>query len=123
MKDTDAAYISALIDSIGSLKIEPPKKGLECNLYIGITKKDFKLMEFLQKSGAFIIHLDDGQFKAKWTNHQAYHLLKSIISYSVMKKEQMKVGIEFFEAKTSKTKQENFAIPFRLRLKMLKLEE
>ena len=123
MRDTDAAYISALIDSIGSLKIESPKKGLECSLYIGITRKDFKLMEYLQKAGAFIISLEDGQFRAKWKDQGAYHLLKSIIPFSKMKKEQVKVCIEFFEAKTSKTKQENFSIPYILRLKMLKVEE
>jgi hypothetical protein len=123
MKESDTAYISALMDSIGAIKIESPKKGEECCLYVWITHKDFKLMEYLQRSGAFIIHLDDKQFRAKWKDHGAYKLLKSIIPFSKMRREQVRVGIEFFEAKTSETKQENFSIPFLLRLKMLKAEE
>ena len=123
MRDTEMAYIAALVDSIGSLKIESPKKGLECSLYVGITRKDFKLMEFLQKAGAFIVHLDDGQFRAKWKDQQAYRLLKSIIAFSKMKREQVIVGLEFYEAKTSEQKQENFDITYRLRLKLLKKDD
>lgn len=123
MKETDLAYIAGLLDSIGTIRIEVPKKGKECNLYVWVTHKNFKLMEDLQRSDAFIINLEDKQFRAKWTNYNAYRLLKTIYPFSKMKREQIKVGIEFFEAKTSETKQENFSIPFRLRLKMLKAEE
>ena len=123
MRPTDCAYLAALIDSIGTIKIETPKKGEECSLYVWITHKDFKLMEYLQRLGAYIIELEDKQFRAKWKDQKACFLLKSIISFSHMRKEQMRVGIEFFEAKTLETKQENFSIPFRLRLKMLKAEE
>ena len=122
MTNTETAYISALIDSIGAIKIEPSKKGEECSLYVWITRKNFKVMEFLQRAGAYIIHLPDGQFRAKWKDKRAYYLLKSIIPFSIEKKEQLKVGIEFFEAKTSEQKDPNFAIPYILRLKMLKVE-
>jgi len=122
MINTDTAYIAALLDSIGAIKIEPPKKGEECSLYVWITRKDFQLMELLQKAGAYVIHLPDGQFRAKWKDKKAYYLLKSIIPFSREKKEQIKVGIEFMEAKTSEQKENTFAIPYILRLKMLKSE-
>lgn len=123
MKDIDAAYIAALIDSIGTIKIEPPKKGEISCLYVWITRSDFKLMEYLQRFGAYILDTDKGQFRAKWKDHTAYRLLKSIIHFSREKKEQMLLGIEFFEAKTSEQKEEKSNIPYRLRLKLLKQAE
>lgn len=123
MKETDCAYIAALIDSIGTLKIEPSKKGEISCLYVWITKNDVKLMLFLQRAGAFIIDLGDGQFRAKWRDHKAYRLIKSIMPFSQMKREQLQVGIEFMDAKTSETKENQFDIPYRLRLKMLKKTE
>jgi hypothetical protein len=123
MRDTDTAYISALIDSIGTIKIESPRKGeIDC-LYVWITHSDFKLMEYLQRAGAFIITLGEGQFRAKWKDYKAYRLLKSIIVFSKMKREHMQCGIEFFEAKTSEQTDEKFNIIYRLRLKMLKKTE
>lgn len=122
MKDTDAAYISALIDSIGTIKIEPQKDG-EISLYVWITRSDFKVMEYLQMAGAYIISMGEGQFRAKWKDQRAYRLLQSIVRFSKEKKEQMRVGIEFYEAKTSEQKEEKYEIPFRLRLKLLKKAE
>jgi hypothetical protein len=123
MNDIDAAYIAALIDSIGTVKIEPPKKGEISCLYVWITRNDAKLMLFLQRAGAFVIDLGEGQFRAKWRDHKAYRLIKSIMSFSKMKREQLQVGLEFFEAKTSGQNEEQFDIPYRLRLKMLKRTE
>ena len=120
MRDTDAAYVSALIDSIGTIKIESPKKGAECSLYIWITHPNFKVMEYLQRAGAFIVDLGQGRFRAKWRDQRAYRLLQSISPFSTIKREQIIVGLEFFEAKTSEQKDVNFAIPYILRLKMLK---
>lgn len=123
MKDTDSAYIAALIDSIGTIKIEPPKKGEISCLYVWITRNEFKLMEYLQRAGAYIIDLGEGQFRAKWKDHRAYRLLQSIRKFSQMKREQIQVGLEFFEAKTSEQKEEKFDIHYRLRLKLLKKTE
>lgn len=123
MKDVDAAYIAALIDSIGTIKIEPPNKGEVSCLYVWITRSDFKLMEYLQRVGAYIIDMGEGQFRAKWRDHTAFRLLKSIVRFSREKREQMNIGIEFFEAKTSEQKEEKFDISFRLRLKLLKKTE
>lgn len=119
MRDTDAAYISALIDSVGTIKIEPQKDG-EISLYVWITRSDFKVMEYLQNSGARVIALGEGQFRAKWKDLRACRLLQSVIRFSHEKREQMRVGIEFYEAKTSKQKEDKYEIPFRLRLKLLK---
>ena len=123
MKDTDSAYIAALIDSIGTIKIEPPKKGELSCLYVWITRNEFKLMEYLQRAGAYIIDMGKGQFRAKWKDHKAYRLLRSISRFSQMKRDQIQVGIEFFEAKTSEQKEEKFDMPYRLRLKLLKQTE
>ena len=123
MKEVDYAYISALIDSIGTIKIEPPKKGEVSSLYVWVTRDDFKLMEFLQRAGAYIIDMHDGQFRAKWKDHKAYRLLQAIIRFSQLKREQMKVGLEFYEEKNKEQKAEKFDIPFRLRLKLLKKSE
>jgi len=123
MRDVDYAYIAALIDSIGTIKIEPPKKGEISCLYIWITRNDARLMLFLQRAGAFVLDLGDGQFRAKWRDHKAYRLIKSIMPFILMKKEQLQVGLEFMDAKSSETKEEKFDIPFRLRLKMLKRTE
>lgn len=123
MRNTDCAYISALIDSIGTIKIEPPKKSEISCLYVWITRSDFKLMEYLQRAGAYIVDLGEGQFRAKWKDHKAYNLLKSIISFSKMKREQMQVGIDFWEAKNAEQKEDKFDITYRLRLKLLKKAE
>jgi len=123
MNDIDAAYIAALIDSIGTVKIEPPKKGEISCLYVWITRNDAKLMLFLQRAGAFVIDLGEGQFRAKWRDHKAYRLIKSIMPFSKMKREQLQCGIEFMDAKASETKDSQFDIPYRLRLKMLKRPE
>ena len=123
MRDTDAAYIAALIDGIGTIKIEPQKKGDISSLYVWITRSDFKLMEYLQPAGAYIISLGDGQFRAKWKDQGAYRLLQSTIRFSKEKHDQMQVGLEFFETKISENKEEKFDIPYRLRLKMLKKTE
>ncbi len=123
MKDIDAAYIAALIDSIGTLKIEPPKKGEISCLYIWITRNNFKLMEYLQRFGAYIVDMGEGQFRARWKDQGAYRFIKSIIRFSREKREQLSLGIEFFEAKTSGQKEANFDIPYRLRLKLLKKTE
>jgi hypothetical protein len=79
-------------------------------------------MEYLQRAGAFIITLEDKQFRAKWKDQGASRLLKAIIPFSIMKKEQVKLGIEFFEEKSSEQKEKHYDIPFRLRLKMWKKE-
>lgn len=123
MRPTDCAYISAVIDSKGCVKIEPPKKGEMSCLNVWVTDKNFKLMEYLQRNGAWVIQLPDGQFRAKWRDQRALNLLRSIISFSIMKKEQMQVSIEFMEAKTSEQKEQDFDISYRLRLKMLKKTE
>jgi len=123
MKETDCAYISSLIDSIGVIRIEPPKKGEISCLYVWITNSDFQLMEYLQRAGAYIIGMGEGRFRAKWKDQGAYRLLKSIIRFSQMKREQIKVGLEFFEAKTSEQKEEKFDIHYRLRLKLLRRTE
>ena len=123
MKETDCAYIAALIDSIGTLKIEPPKKGEVSCLYVWITRANFKLMEYLQRFGAYIVDMGEGQFRAKWKDQGACRLIKSIIHFSREKREQLSLGIEFFEAKTSEQKEVNFDLPFRLRLKLLKQTE
>jgi len=123
MKETDCAYIAALIDSIGTLKIEPSKKGEISSLHVWITRSDFKLMEYLQRADAYIVDMGEGQFRAKWKDHKAYRLLQSIIRFSQMKREQLKVGLEFFEAKTSEQKEEKFDLHYRLRLKLLRQTE
>jgi hypothetical protein len=123
MKDIDAAYIAALFDSIGTIKIEPPKKGEISCLYIWITRNDAKLMLFLQREGAYIMDLGDGQFRAKWRDHKAYRLIKSIMPFSKMKREQLQVGLDFFEEKSKNPQESNFAIHYHLRLKLLKKTE
>jgi hypothetical protein len=123
MKETDCAYIAALIDSIGTIKIEPPKKGdIRC-LYIWITRNDAKLMLFLQRAGAVVIDLGDGQFRAKWRDYKAYRLIQSIMPFSQMKREQLQVGLEFFEEKSRDSREANFDIHYHLRLKLLKKTE
>lgn len=125
-KMTDAvdpflSYIAGCFDIGGCVKIETPKKLTEASLFIWITYKNFKLMELLQKKGAHIGQKADGTYRAKWRDQAAYFLLKKLMPYLVVRKEQAKIGVEFFEErKNNKTPQTDAINKLRLRLEKRK---
>lgn len=115
-------YLAGVFDTVGCVRIETPIKGAKPSLYIWITSKHFGLMEVLQGLGAYVSQKADGQYRAKWRDKRAYDVLKSLVSYLRIRKEQALCGIEFFEAKTHDPNLEEEII-FRIRLRLLKKEE
>lgn len=115
-------YLSGIFDIGGCVRIEVPKKGAKASLYIWITSKNFELMEVLQGFGAYVSQKSDGQYRAKWRDKRAYDILKSIVQFLKIRKEQAVCGMEFFEAKTQDPNLPEEVI-FRMRLKLLKKDE
>lgn len=116
------SYIGGLFDLGGCIKIEVPSKGQKASLYVWITSKNFIIMDTLQSVGAYIGKKQDGQYRAKWKDNRAYTLLKSIMPYLKIKKDQAKLGLEFIEER-NQNPQSDTDIVYRLRLKLLKREE
>ena len=115
-------YIAGLFDLGGCIKIETPKKGQSASLYAWVTCKNFKVMETLQTFGAYISRRQDGQYRAKWRDSRAYGVLKSLMPYLMIRKEQAQIGIEFIEEKR-RNPQSDTDIVYRLRLKLLKRDD
>lgn len=122
-KDTDLSYLAGLFDIRGCIKIEAPKKTEALSLYIWITSKSFRLMEFLQTFGAKVGQRPDKQYKAKWKDKAAYSILKMIIPYLMVKKDQAEVGIEFFDNKTKGLDPAKSLVPLMLRLRLMRRHE
>jgi len=115
-------YIAGLFDLGGCIKIETPKKGQSASLYAWVTCKNFKVMETLQTFGAYIGRRQDGQYRAKWRDSRAYGVLKSLMPYLMIRKEQAQIGIEFIEEKR-RNLQSDTDVVYRLRLKLLKQDD
>ena len=116
------SYIAAALDIAGSIKIESPRKTTEekgASLLVWITSKRFKLMELLQKRGAFITPTSDGQYRAKWKDKNAVRLLRQLLPHLELRKNQAKIGLEFIDAKEQNPTEQTDAI-YRLRLKLQK---
>lgn len=122
-KDTELSYLAGLFDMRGCIKIEAPKKDEAISLYAWVTSKSFKLMEFLQTFGAKVGQRTDKQYKAKWKDKGAYSLLKLIIPYLNVKKDQAEVGIEFYEDKSNGGNTQKNQIPLMLRLRLMRRHE
>jgi len=122
VRDTLLVYIAAALDIAGSIKIEVPRKtGDErgSSLLVWITSKKFKLMELLQKRGAFVTPTADGQYRGKWKDRNAARLLKQLMPYLSLRKAQAKIGVEFIEEREQNPTEHTDAI-YRLRLKLQK---
>ena len=115
-------YISGIFDGLGCVRIETPKKGERSSLYIWITSKHFELMELLQKFGAHIGKKSDGQYRAKWRDQKAYNILRQLTPILTIRREQAKVGMEFFDYKKRNPNIDEDVV-YRLRLKLLKKAE
>ena len=115
-------YISGLFDIGGCIKIETPKKATEASLFIWITYKAFGLMELLQKKGAHIGQKSDGAYRAKWRDRQAYFLLRKLIPFLIIRKEQARIALEFFEER-EKGKTASTDSIFKLRLRLCKRKD
>jgi hypothetical protein len=115
-------YIAGLFDIGGCVRIENPGKDQRASLYVWITSKHFELMEVLQAIGAHIGKKQDGQYRAKWRDGRAQLLLRQVLPYLVVRKEQAKLGIEFMDQRKQKPDVNEDQI-FRIRLKLLKVEE
>jgi len=98
-KTTDLAYLTGLFDIGGCIKISIPFESEEASLYVWITSKNTQVMKFLELFGAKVDQKADGQFRAKWRDKYAFNLLKNMMPYIKIKREQAKVGIEFFAEK------------------------
>jgi len=115
-------YIAGLFDVGGCVRVENPGKDQRASLYVWITSKHFELMEVLQAIGAHIGKKQDGQYRAKWRDGRAQLLLRQVLPYLVVRKEQAKLGIEFMDQRKQKPDVNEDQI-FRIRLKLLKVEE
>ena len=115
-------YIAGLFDIGGCVRVENPGKDQRASLYVWITSKHFELMEVLQAIGAHIGKKQDGQYRAKWRDGRAQLLLRQVLPYLVVRKEQAKLGIEFMDQRKQKPDVNEDQI-FRIRLKLLKVEE
>ena len=124
MTDTDPLilYLSGAFDIGGCIKIETPKKASGASLFVWITYKSFKLMEILQKRGAHIGQKADGAYRAKWRDHGAYNVLRKLMPYLVIRKEQAKIALEFFEERERDKTPSTDAI-FKLRLRLEKRKD
>lgn len=115
-------YIAAVLDVCGSIRIELPRKtGKDkgASLLVWIPHKRFKLMELLQKRGAFVTPTSDGLYRGKWKDQRAAKLLKQLLPYLTLRKKQAKIGIDFIEEKETNPTTTTDAI-YRLRLKLQK---
>jgi hypothetical protein len=113
------AYLSGLFDIGGCIKIETPKKSAEASLFIWVTYKNFRLMELLQKRGAHIGQKSDGAYRAKWRDRAAFVMLKKLMPYLIIRKDQAKIGVEFFDEKQENNTPQTDTI-FKLRLRLQK---
>jgi len=118
-KVTELAYISSLLDNVGSIKIETPRNASKSSLYVTIASKNFKLMEFLQLFGAKVGQKQDGQYRAKWRDNSAGKLLKAVQPWLKIKGLQASIGIEFVEERDTIT--ESRDATYRLRMKLSKV--
>ncbi len=116
------SYIAGCFDVGGCIKIETPKKSNEASLFIWITHRNFKLMELLQKKGAHIGQKSDGAYRAKWRDQYAYFMLKKLLPYLKVRKEQANIGVEFFDEKNRNKTLTTDAI-YKLRLRLCKRKE
>jgi len=115
-------YIAAALDIAGSIRIEVPRKTGEdkgASLLVWIQSKKFKLMELLQRRGAFVTPVSDGQFRGKWKDKKAARLLRQLLPYLHLRREQAKIGVEFMDERELNPTEHTDAI-YRLRLKLQK---
>jgi hypothetical protein len=122
-KDTDLSFLAGLFDIRGCIKIEAPKKTEALSLYIWVTSKSFKLMEFLQTFGAKVGQRPDKQYKAKWKDRAAYSVLRMVLPYLIVKKDQAEVGVEFYNDKSKGCNPATHLIPQMLRLRLMRRHE
>lgn len=115
-KSTDLAYIAGLFDIGGCIKINTPFESEEASLYIWITTKNVQVMQFLQLQGAKVDPKADGQFRAKWRDKPAYFMLRNLMPFLKIKREQAKVGMEFFEDKAENGTLDDEKYKIRLKL-------
>ena len=116
-KYSDLGYLAGLFDAKGSLKIDND------SLLVWITTEHFKVMEFLQRFGAYITKRPDGKFKAKWKDKYAGKILKEMLPCLRVKYDQAEVGIEFCESKEQKLDPMDYVLPLQLRLRLIKKDE
>jgi len=115
-------YLAGVLDSLGCIRIEALRKGEKASLCLWVTSKHFPLMEVMQKFGAHVGRKADGQYRAKWKDQKAYGVLKSVVQHLSIRRDQARLGMEFFEQKRQDPTGENDKF-YRLRLKLLKREE
>ncbi len=116
-KYSDIGYLAGLFDAKGSLKIDND------SLLVWITTEHFKVMEFLQRFGAYIAKRPDGKFKAKWKDRYAGKILKEMLPYLRVKYDQVELGIEFCESKENKLDPKTYVLALQLRLRLIKKDE
>jgi hypothetical protein len=80
-------------------------------------------MEAMQKFGAHVGRKSDGQYRAKWKDQKAYGILKSVVQHLAIRRDQARLGMEFFESRKGQNPTGENDQFYRLRLKLLKREE
>jgi hypothetical protein len=124
LRKSEIGFAAGVFDIHGSIKILiPDKEDQEPSLYMKVTAKNIKLMKFFQLFDAVIGPSSGGQFRAKWKDENAYRLLKLILPYLIVKKEQAELGIEFWEGKLKGAQTKDTANEFKVRLMLLKRDD
>jgi len=126
-KDVDIAYAAGVFDTIGSINIIHtiiPEEGIDEHcLFVWITASNFKLMTTLQKFDAVIGKRADGKYKAKWKDKAAADFLSLIMPYLQIKIDQVDLGIEFMQYKSTAKDPKTYVLLLSKRLKLLKRED
>ena len=115
-------YLAGILDSLGCVRIESLRKGERATLCLWVTSKHFPIMEAMQQFGAHVGQKADGQYRAKWKDQKACILLKRVMPFLKFRKDQAKLGIEFFDQRERDQEGENDQF-YRMRLRLLKAAE
>jgi len=123
-QDSELSYVAGLFDALGNIKIRVPKDDIKSAfLFVWVTSSNFRMIQFLQHFGATLDRKDVNQFRAKWKDAKAYNFLRSIVSHSKLKRDQIEVGIEFFINKLKNEDPQSYVLPLKIRLRLLKKED
>ena len=122
-QDSEIGYAAGLFDTTGNINILVPNDDIsQASLFVWVTANSFKLMTILQRFGA-TIDRKGRQFKAKWKDHKAYSFLKLLLSHARVKRDQIEVGIEFFDSKLKNEDPQSYVLPLKVRLRLLKKDD
>jgi len=115
----DLIYLAALIDTVGTIKIEYSKLFQDWIVLVWITHPSFPLIQDCQKLGAYIVQLKNKMYRAKWRNAKAYRLLLDLRHHLKLKRDQADICLEYLMQK-EQNPDKNLGPIYQLKLRQLK---